>query len=284
MKYSKYGLAALALIVLGSCGGEARRVPPGGGFGSNALWDDGKSEVSTYAGSTEFGTEGYPTRARLVVSMRDLSSARPSRGPADGRVFLLEFSIVSSDPARGDSAVTAVSLRRRDLEPIEMNAVDVRGRDTVLVQAAAMGTGSVRLTRLTRGDDGAERVAWVRWPAGDRPHVLWDALPLWLRQWASEKTPLEMRVWLLPGLVSSLAPGGSVTPMDATIRRMDGGTIQVPAGRFAALEFVVAAGGEADAFWLNANSPHELLKVQTARHLTLELQSTRRVAGSATRP
>jgi len=284
MKCLKWGLAVLLLIVLASCGGEARRVPPGGGFGSNVLWQDGRSEVSTYAGSTEFGTGGYPARARLVVSVRDLASARPSRGPADGRAFLLEFSIVSSDPAPGDSAVTAVSLRRRDLEPIEMNAVDVRGRDTVVISAAAMGTGSFRLMRGTRGGGGAERVAWARWPAGDRPHVLWDALPLWLRQWAGEKRPIEMRVWLLPGLVSSLASGRGVTPVDATIRRLDGGTIQVPAGRFAAVEFAVAAGGQADAFWLNASYPHELLKVQTARHLTLELLSTRRVAGPERRP
>jgi hypothetical protein len=284
MKYSKCGLAALVILVLASCGGEARRVPPGGAFGSNVLWEDGKSEVSTYAGSTEFGMKGYPARARLVVSLRDLSSARSSPGPVDGLAFLLEFSVVSSEPAPGDSAVTAVSLRRRDLEPLDMNAIDVRGRDTAVIRAAAMGTGSVRLTRGTRGDDGAERVAWSGWPAGDRPHVLWDALPLWLRQWAGEKTPLEMRVWLLPGVVSGLASGRSVTPADATIRRMDGGTIQVPAGRFAALEFAVAAGGEADAFWLNASYPHELLKVQTARHLRLELVSTRRVAEPQTRP
>jgi len=281
MKYSRPWLAALVILVLASCGGEARRVPSGGVFGSNVPWEDGKSEVSTYAGSTEFGTEGYPARARLVVSLRDVSSAPFSRGPADGRAFLLEFSLVSPDPAHGDSAVTAVSLRHRDLEPIQMNAIRVRGPDTAVIRAAAMGTRSFR---LMRGVGGVERVTWARWPAGDRPHVLWDALPLWLRQWTGEKTPLEMRVWLLPGLGSSLASGRNATPVDAAIRRMDGGTVQVPAGRFAALEFVVAAGGEADAFWLNASYPHELLKVQTARHLTLELLSTRRVAGPERRP
>ena len=281
MKYSKCGLAVSTLLLLGSCGGHVRHLPPGGGFGSNPLWDDGKSEVSTYSGSDERDLQSHPVRARLVLSLSPPPSPGAPRGVAGERVFSMQLSVVSPASVPGDSAVTVASLRRADLAPLELSGVDIRGRDTMFVKAAAPEASTTQLTRLTRGGGATERVTSVDWPADDRPQVCWDALPLWLRQWVGEKTPLELRVWLLPGLVFGPVAGGSVTPVDATIRMMDRGTIQVPAGRFAALEFAVSTGGESDAFWLNASYPHELLKLKTARHLALELQSTRRVAAPA---
>ena len=44
-----------------------------------------------------------------------------------------------------------------------------------------------------------------------------------------------------------------------------------------ALDFTVAPGGSADAFWFDAASPHLLLKVQPPAHRTLLLERSARV-------
>ncbi|HVP15536.1 MAG TPA: hypothetical protein VMS88_08320 [Terriglobales bacterium] len=271
MNHVKWIPILSTLLLLGSCGAPARRTPARESFGSNPLWNDGRAEVSIFAGSDAIDPASRNARARLVVA----------RAAAGAAAFLVRFSIVPSPSAPGDSTTTLATLDAQSLEPSRLVVTRIRGADTTVVTTSPAGPDSVRVAIESRGTSHGGGAAVWRWPDSKRPRAYADALPVWLRQWAGEKTNFEMPIWLVPGLGSVTRPDATPAPVDAEVRRMDGGIVVTPAGRFDAIEFAVARDGEADAFWFSAAYPHELLKVLTAGHLAFELRSRERLAGAA---
>jgi hypothetical protein len=272
MNHVKWMPIVLVLPLVASCGVPGRRAPSPESFGSNPLWNDGGSEVSIFAGSDAIDPASRNARARLVVARVD--SLR-GEGP-----FLMRFSIVRSPSAPGDSVVTFATLDAKSLEPSRVIVTRIHGSDTTTASASPAGADSVRVAIESRGTSRAGLAAALRWPDSKRPRAYADALPVWLRQWAGGKTTFEMPIWLVPGLDPIGHPGSTLAPIDAVVRRMDGGIVVTPAGRFDAVEFAVTRGGEADVFWFSAANPHELLKVLTAGHLALELRTRDHLAGA----
>jgi len=280
MKHLKCAAAALALLLLASCGRTAPPPAPAAQrFGDDPLWDDGRFEVSTYVGSTERGGEERPTVARLVVMAGRLTPA----GTQD-TTRTLSFDFVVGIPADAGRETTAAVLRRDSLDPIEVRVSRSERCGLTRVHLGRDAGRFVQTVASCLAEAPPGRTA-VTWPADGRPQVCWDALPVWLRGLAGEtagrKPPFEVRVWLLPGQLSGRSPLERARPLDAVVRVTEADSIDVPAGRFAALEIAVAAEGKADAYWLDAKYPHALLKMQTAAHRTLGLTRTARVAAAA---
>jgi hypothetical protein len=285
MKCSKGALAAAALLAVASCSSWSPRQPTAGNFGADSLWDDGREEVSSYVGADESGLQTRLLVGHMTVAVR--GGERRARGASNSQYFSLDYSIAAQTIGVLDSAVRAAMFPRSDFEDLVrggITAVHFGPRDTVIAAVEPMARRGLRIAWTGDPTKAAQiHGMWpdmvrLRWPSSDRPHVCYDALTLWLRQWVGEKPPWEMRIWLLPSLVGELNSIRRTRPVDATIRVVDGDALQVPAGRFHAVEVLVAAGGKADVFWFDARSPHLLLKLETAAHVTLELQHSERVA------
>jgi hypothetical protein len=192
-------------------------------------------------------------------------------------VLSLDFGVDVSAGGGAEHERVSMLLGRRILDGLEETASRT-DREGITFVRLRRRNGRFMHDVHAPGDGGAGHETALRWPAEDRPRVLYDALPLWLRQWASrEQPPFERRIWLLPGQTSGCSPATLARPVDALVRMTDGGTVEVPAGRFAAVQFAVAAEGSADAFWFDAAFPHVLLKVQAAARRTLLLERSGRV-------
>ncbi len=278
MDYLKWGCAAALLLCLPACGPRE----PARGAGRPPTWARGEAEVCTYAGPLDREPRRAAALARLVVSAPGVVPA-PSAGARDERLVRMELSVRSPAASEADSVLTFATLRARDLDVTGVSVTRFRGRERTLVEAIPDSAGGVRVVERDERSPRARREVRLRWPAGERPHVYWDALPVWLRAWAGESTPLEMRVWMLPSLAAGV-PLASPVPVDAVIRRLDGGTIRVPAGRFPALQFAVSSGWQADVFWLDADEPHELLRVRAANRLALDLRGLASAAAPGAGP
>ncbi len=271
MNYSKWVGAVALLLAVASCGGGRPPGHAGGDAGSVPPGGDRGPEVATYGGSVESGSARVPARARFAVAPGDRLGAGP-RSAADSAAFTMQLGIGAAVAGGPDSVTTTVAFRRRDLEVTGVSVMRFAGGDTTIVTATPVSPREVALEqRVSRTPRAASRTR-VEWPADDRPHVYWDALPVWLRGRSGGEAPLEERVWLLPSLTSP----ASARPVDAVIRRLDGGVIRVGAGSFRALQFAISSGWQADVFWLNARAPHELLRVRTAGRMSLDLESTAR--------
>jgi hypothetical protein len=125
-------------------------------------------------------------------------------------------------------------------------------------------------------DGEADREIAIEWPSGER--LYWDALPLSLRRWvAGGKAPIEIKAWMLPSQISGRSPIESTRPLRATIRMSAAGTLEVPAGRFAARKFEVTTQAGTDRFWFDERFPHVMLKMETHAGRRLVLRKTQRL-------
>lgn len=208
------------------------------GFAIQSLWDDGRAEFSTYTAATERYGQARPATARIIVVKEDLLRAS---------LEVLKESVSHTE----DCGITFVRVGPRQGRPVHETHSYWEGE--------------------------ADRELPLTWPAGDRPRVWWDALPVWLHAWADERTPREWPVWLLPGQISGRSQDENARPVDARIRRSDGGALEVPAGRFESVKFAVARAGQTDLFWFDARPPHVLLRMETAAGRKLALRRTQRL-------
>ena len=82
---------------------------------------------------------------------------------------------------------------------------------------------------------------------------------------------------MLPGQVSGKSPIEATRPVEATFRLRDGGSLQVPAGRFASRRIEVVTKGGTDTLWFDAAEPHTLLQLRTAAGRRVSLAKTQRL-------
>ncbi len=272
--------AALMLCALAAPGAA-----PGSGVrpeevGSDPLWDDGKAEISIYGGTTpRYGTD-RPTSARIVVVKEDLlrdALVKSDAGPIPGRtrevlklVFVAEFPTGSYFYRQAATTF----LARPGLEVLKENMSHF---DNCGVTYVRVGPKNGRLTHEAHSywEGEADREVPISWPGAMHTH--WDALPLWLRQWAGEAAPPELKVWLLPGQIMGRSPIENTRPVQAIVRVTDGGMLEVPAGRFASRKIAVTTPAGTDLFWFDRRSPHVLLRLETAAGSRLALQKTVRL-------
>ena len=281
MNYVKWSIVAAGLVAVAACGAAATRSGEPQSIARDPLWDDGKAEFSTYVGTTERYGQTRPTEARLIVVKEDLVRAtlvKSDAGPVPGKTLeAIKLNFLADFPTGTYTyhQMATVMFERATLDVLKETMSHTESCGITFVR---VGPKNGRLVHETHSywDGEADREVEVRWPAGER--LYWDALPVSLRRWvASGKTPFETQAWMLPSQISGQSPIGSTKPGRATIRVTDGGTIEVPAGRFASRRIEVATTAGTDAFWFDVRFPYVMLKMETHAGRRLALRKTQRL-------
>jgi hypothetical protein len=274
----RLGLAAAILVAIVAIVAIARAKAPA--FGANTLWDDGKAELSQYEGQTKRYGEMRPTQARIVIVKEDMlrdTWVKSDQGPIPNRTLeVLKVVFVAEFPTGSYFYRQAATtfLDRKSLEMVKENMSHFDGCGITYVRVGPKDGRTVHEAH-SYWEGEADREVDLVWPAGDAPHVYWDALPLWLRgRIGGEK---ESKVLLLPSQVGGRSPIEATRPAEATIRWSDAGEIEVPAGRFRARLAEVDSPSGTDRFWFEAAMPHVLLELETAAGRTLALRKTQRL-------
>ena len=283
MNHSK-DVRALALAALGalavSVGVQLAR--GGSPFALDPVWDDGKAEFSTYSGTTQAYGKPRATRARIVVVKEDLlrsTLVKSDAGPMPGRTLEALKMIFIADFPTGTYTyhqMASLFLERASLDVLKESMSHTEGCGITFVR---VGPRNGRLTHEAHSywDGEADRETPVAWPAGDRPHLWWDALPVALRPWVEGRERFETRVWLLPGQVLGRSPIEATRPVEATLRGQGTWPLDVPAGHFDTRRIAVISPAGADLFWFDRRAPHVLVMVQTAQGRRLQLARTVRL-------
>jgi hypothetical protein len=249
------------------------------------LWDDGKAEFSTYAGTTERYGQIHPTTARIIVVKEDLVRAtlvKSDSGPVPGKTVEALKQIIVADFPTGTYTyhqTAALFFARGTLEFLKEAMSHTESCGITFVMLRAEGD---RLTHEAHSywDGEADRRVTVAWPKPDRPRVVWDALPLWLRSLPrGDGRGGPMAVWLLPSQISGRSPLASTRPVAATVRLAPGGAerVRVAAGEIPSFRYTVESPAGRDTFWLAAVAPHPLIRLATAAGRRLELLKTQRL-------
>ena len=251
-------------------------------YGLRPIWDDGKAEFSTYAGTTERYGKPRPTRARIIVVKEDLlrsTLVKREAGPLPGRTLeALKMNFIADFPTGTYTYHQMASLffERASLEVLKESMSHAEGCGITFVRVGPKG-GRVVHEAHSYWEGEADRQTPLVCPAEDRPHLWWDALPVTLRPWIERPGSFVEKVWLLPSQVSGTSPLSRTRPVEASVRVDDGGPLVVPAGRFVTRRVEVRSSAGTDRFWFDRSDPHVLIRIETAAGRTLELRRTRRL-------
>jgi hypothetical protein len=255
------------------------------GWAVAPLWDDGRAELSTYVGTTRRYGETRPTRARIVLVKEDLVRAtlvKSDVGPVPGRTVEVLKQVFVADFPTGTYAYHQTATLFFDRRTLQLLKEAMSHSESCGITFVRIGLDAGRLIHEAHSywDGEADRRVPITWPAADRPRVLWDALPVWLRSLPQMDPRGEaLQVWLLPTQISGRSPLASTRPVAATIRRGPGGpeTVRVPFGAVSTIRYTVESPAGRDTFWLAAATPHTLIRVATAAGRRLELEKTQRL-------
>jgi len=281
MNYFKWPIVAAGLAAVTAWGAAATHSGGTENLALDPLWDDGKAEFSTYVGTTERYGQTRPTEARLIVVKEDLvrsTLVKSDAGPVPGKTLeAIKLNFLADFPTGTYTyhQMATVMFERATLDVLKETMSHTESCGITFVR---VGPKNGRLTHEAHSywDGEADREVEIRWPAGER--LYWDALPVSLRRWvASGRAPVESRVWMLPSQVSGRSPIESTKPVLATISVADGGTIEVPAGRFASRRIEVATPAGTDAFWFDVRFPYVMLEMRTHAGRRLALRKTQRL-------
>ena len=281
MNWSKWirGAAFAALVTWTACASPAQAK---GAFGLDPIWDDGKAEFSSYTGTTERYGKARPTQARIIVVKEDLvrsTLVKSEAGPLPGRTLAaLKLNFIADFPTGTYTyhQMASVFFERASLEVLKESMSHTEGCGITFVRVGPKG-GRVTHEAHSYWDGEADRETPLVWPAGERPRLWWDALPVSLRPWIERPGTFEEEVRLLPSQVSGSSPIERTRPVAAWVRVQDGGALVVPAGRFATRRVDVRSAAGTDRFWFDRRAPHVLLRMETAAGRKLELRRTQRL-------
>jgi hypothetical protein len=251
-------------------------------FALDPIWDDGKAEFSTYDGTTERYGKTRVTQARIIVVKEDLVRAtlvKSDAGPVPGRTLeVLKMNVIADFPTGTYTYHQMASLffERMSLEVLKESMSHTEGCGITFVR---VGPKHGRLIHEAHSywDGEADHEIPVEWPAGSRPQLWWDALPVSLRPWTEGPDRFEAKVWLLPGQVSGKSPIESTRPVAATLRGEGPWPLDVPAGHFATRRIAVVSPSGTDVFWFDRRAPHVLVRMETAAGRRLALRRTQRL-------
>lgn len=248
---------ALALALAGSAAGAPPA--PGGAWRLDPVWDDGNAELCAYEVSWPRYGHRFPGRAMLVLVKEpwapelDVKADTPRRGGYD----VLKLNHVRDVPTGIYTyhQMASVHFRRDDLA---LEKVAATSSEACGVSTAFWNGGRLELHSYFDGVPDRR----VRWPRGALPE---DALPALLRDWVSEAEP-PAELLVLPSFLDSRLD--DVAPRRARVERKPAGDVEVPGGRFTAVELVLTpvpgddAAPAADVYVFELAAPHRLLELR----------------------
>jgi len=225
--------------------------PPGdASWRRAALWDDGNAEFCAYEVRWPRYGHAFAGRALLVLVKEpwapdlDVKADRPR---ADG-FDVLKLNHVR-DVATGIYTyhqMASVYLRRDDAL---VRKIAATSSEACGVTTASMVRG--RLATHSYFDGQGDRE--IPWPAGALAE---DGLPAELRDYVTGPVPATLSVF--PSLMSSQATRSE--PLTYRIERRAAGAVEVPAGRFQAVELHLSAPDSTLSYSFETDSPHRLIR------------------------
>jgi hypothetical protein len=285
----------LALAVIVGAGPAAptttlRREPPYWymekypAWSTDPIWNDGKAEFSTYVGTTQRYGQARPTTARIILVKEDLVRAtlvKSDAGPVPGKTIEALKQIFVADFPTGTYAyhqMASLFFDRASLELLKETMSHTESCGMTYVSIAPTG-GRLMHEAHSYWDGEADRRVPIVWPAQARPHVFWDALPVWLRTIPrGDRDDGSIPVWLLPSQIAGRSPIASTRPVAATIRFAEAWpVVRVPYGDRTAYTYTVETASGTDTLWFSTLPPHVMLKLATADGRRLELKKTQRL-------
>lgn len=255
------------------------------GWAAAPLWDDGKAEFSSYVGTTERYGQARPTTARIILVKEDLLRAtlvKSDAGPVPGKTVEVLKQLFLADFPTGTYTyhqMASLFFVRSTLEPLKEAMSHTEACGITFVRIGPEG-GRLMHEAHSYWDGEADRRVPIIWPTPERPHIHWDALPVWLRSIPrGQRSGGAIKVWLLPSQVSGRSPLANTRPVAATIRMASNGRerVRVPFGEIPAFRYTVESPTGRDTFWLAAAAPHTLVRMATAAGRRLELLKTQRL-------
>jgi len=248
---------------------------PGGGF--DALWSDGKAEISLYEGQVT--RYGHPRRQALQITVVKEPFLRDTlvkaEGEGDLEVLKLHavqtFSTGTYDYHRSWTVFLDDSGRE-----LKETAVSVDGCGTAfheLRRTAAAGQEPFVLRSHSYWEGESMRTSSFAAESEQGPHPLLDGFPLSLRLRPLGK-PIDREQTVVPSLVAGRL--GDFTPAPGRIRIEPGTSLKVPAGAYRAVPVRVEMGEEVHRYWFDAAPPHVLLRYAGPEQ-TWELKKTFRL-------
>jgi hypothetical protein len=261
-------LALSAWLIASESSGAAAAPPGEAGWRHAGLWDDGRAEFCAY--EVDWARYGhlYPGRALLILVKEPWApdlEVKADRPRPDG-YDVLKLNHVRDVP-------TGVYTYH------QMASVYFRRDDAALVKVAATSSEACgvanahvvggRLSTRSYFDGQGDREQ--PWPAGAVPE---DGLPALLRDWVAGPVPAELAVFpsLMAGRYAALAP------VRTRLTRRPAGEVEVPAGRFAAVELRLETPGEWQAYTFETAPPHRLLTHQRSDGTRYALAKCERLA------
>ena len=255
--------ALLCVLALPAALAGTEEAGPGGrgAWRLDPVWDDGNAEFCAYEVSWPRYGHLFTGRALLVLVKEpwapelDVKADSPRRDGFD----VLKLNHVRDVPTGIYTyhQMASVYFRRADLG---LEKVAATSSEACGVSTAFWNGG--RLELHSYFDGAADRR--LRWPRGALPE---DGLPALLRDWVTEAEP-PAELLLLPTLLDTRL--GDVAARRVSVSRRDAGEVEVPGGRFDAVELRLAGGATAttprpaDLYLFERAAPHRLVELRRA--------------------
>jgi len=227
-----------------------------GAWRHDPLWDDGNAELCAYEVTWPRYGHLYAGRALLVLVKepwapdQNVKADRPRPGGFD----VLKLNHVRDVPTGVYTyhQLASVFLRRDDARLVKLATSSAEACGLTTTQKVGDGALSVR----SYFDGAADRE--VPWPADA---VAEDALPALLRDWVAE-TPPPTELLVFPTVLDSKLT--KLAPRPLAVSRNDTGRVELPGGRFDAVELRLTGEGEWRSYVFERAAPHRLLELRTS--------------------
>jgi hypothetical protein len=249
-------LAALVWI------GVPARAEDSRGFAANALWDDGKAEVSLFDARWRLHGEERRFEARMIVVKEDFrreQRVKAEGGPAVGTFEVLKLNHLRVIPSGtyDEHEMLSAYLERASLRVVKLAMSHFESCGITFVEVLT-GPGSLTHRSHSYWDGEGDRTLEIPFADGG---ILYDALPLQLRG-MDLPAGRETRFQALPSQISSHVRNLERVPM--TLQSAGRATLEVPAGRFAVTTFLLSRPEGKDRYYFEAAFPYRLVRWETA--------------------
>lgn len=250
-------LVTLAAVALSPA--VAARPSGTGAWRHDPLWDDGNAELCAYEVAWPRYGHTFTGRALLVLVKEPWDPVQNVKAdsPRPGGFDVLKLNHVRDVPTGIYTyhQLASAFLRRDDGRLVKLATSSAEACGLTTTQKVAGGPLSVR----SYFDGAADRE--VPWPDGA---VAEDALPALLRDWVDSTTaaapPAELLVF--PTLLDSRLV--KLTPRPLRLSRRDAGEVDVPGGRFDAVELRLSGEAEWRSYVFERAAPHQLLELRAS--------------------
>ena len=245
-------------------------------FSKDALWDDGKAELSLYEVEAPLYGEKRRFEARMIVVKEDFNRelrVKSDDGPVPGKtVEVLKLNHLRTIPAGTyeDHEMVSAFLERDSFRVEKLSMSHFESCGITFVEVLPEGD---HLTHTSHSywDHEGDRTLQIPFGAGD---LLYDALPLQIRGMdLAAMHPQTIKI--LPSQMSGKVL--NLVPARMTLRAAGKVKIQVPAGEFEVFQVELSRLAGKDRYYFEVAFPHRLIKMETAEGAVYRLRKSLRL-------